>query len=199
MGWTSHLLFALMWLSFGVLHSIMARAGVKTFLQPYIGTYYRLFYNLFALAHFLLIAAMAKLWLATGAHHFQPSAWLETLMLAMQLSGGLIFAVALFHYDLGLFSGLRQIREGVANSDSQEPLSISGLHRYVRHPLYTGAHLLLWGGVNDELSLANAMWGSLYLFVGSYFEERALVREYGDTYSHYQQRVPAVVPWKGRI
>ena len=79
-----------------------------------------------------------------------------------------------------------------------EPLVTGGLHRWVRHPIYTAAFMILWGLVRDPLSLATACWGSLYLIIGTRLEESKLSRRYGEDYRRYQGRVPAFVPWRGR-
>ena len=111
--------------------------------------------------------------------------------------GAVLLVVAFRGYDLPRFIGLRQIRETDAQED--EPLRLNGLHRYVRHPAYLASFMLLWGRVGTEAQLATAIWGSLYLIIGMQFEERRLVRLYGDAYRDYQARVPQVLPWKGRV
>ncbi|MEK9679656.1 MAG: hypothetical protein VW169_14885 [Rhodospirillaceae bacterium] len=50
----------------------------------------------------------------------------------------MILLIALKTCDLGLFAGTQQLREGAAG-EWTEALVISGLHAYVRHPLYLGA------------------------------------------------------------
>ena len=42
--------------------------------------------------------------------------------------------------------------------------------------------------------LAFAVSCNVYFFIGSIFEERKLVREFGDAYRAYQQRVPRLLP-----
>ena len=79
-----------------------------------------------------------------------------------------------------------------------EPLATGGLNAFVRHPLYSGLFLVLWARVSNDLTLATALWGSLYLVIGSRFEERRLLRVYGEAYARYRAAVPAFVPWKGR-
>jgi protein-S-isoprenylcysteine O-methyltransferase Ste14 len=39
---------------------------------------------------------------------------------------------------------------------------------------------------------------SLYLYVGSLFEERRLLAEFGQAYEDYQRRVPRLMPRIGR-
>ena len=36
---------------------------------------------------------------------------------------------------------------------------------------------------------------TLYFWIGSIFEERKLVREFGDAYRAHQARVPRLFPW----
>jgi protein-S-isoprenylcysteine O-methyltransferase Ste14 len=40
---------------------------------------------------------------------------------------------------------------------------------------------------------------SVYLYVGTFFEERRLVREFGDDYRAYQRQVPRLIPWRGPV
>ena len=39
---------------------------------------------------------------------------------------------------------------------------------------------------------------TLYFYIGSIYEERRLVVEFGQTYREYQQCVPRLIPWRGR-
>jgi len=77
-------------------------------------------------------------------------------------------------------------------------LRVDGLHRYVRHPLYSAVFLVLWGAVWSPLGLMTAFFGSIYLVIGAWLEERRLIARYGDDYAAYRARVPAFIPWRGR-
>ena len=50
----------------------------------------------------------------------------------------------------------------------------------------------------DTSLLAASSVISLYFIIGSYFEEKKLVDEYGEIYRKYKHRVPALMPnpWK---
>jgi len=192
---SAHLVYALAWLSFGLVHSLLAREGVKARLAGLFGRGYRLAYNLFALAHLGAVLAVGRT--ALGAlPGFDRPTWMLVLQALMLAAGAVVLAVALRGYDLGLFAGTRQLREG--EQADQEPLRLDGLHRYVRHPLYAGGHLALWGLATSPLALATAAWASAYLIIGAVFEERALVRRYGTAYERYRRQVPAIIPWRGR-
>jgi len=192
-----HALYAGLWLSFGLGHSWLA--GGKTRLGHRLGPRYRLVYNLIALAHIGLVMGLGRL-LADGTARPLPlpdaAQW---AMDGLALGGAVLLVAALRGYDLGRFSGLAQWRHTGADFTENERLRTDGLHAYMRHPLYVGAMLLLWGLVRNELQLATALWASLYFIVGAIFEERRLIDIHGDAYRAYRARVPAFVPWRGRV
>lgn len=190
-----HLWYALAWASFGLLHSVLAARSVKARLGSLFGRAYRLAYNGFAVFHLALVWGLGRLWL-DGAPYGLPRA-AALLADAATVAGVVIVLVALLGYDRRRLLGLRQLRE--PDSDEDEPLRIDGLHRYVRHPLYSGLFLVLWGNAQSDFGLATAAWGSVYLLVGTWFEERRLIDLYGDAYLGYRRSVPAFIPWRGRL
>ena len=196
--WLDHLWYALAWAGFGALHSLLAADAVKDRLKPRFGAWYRMAYNLFATVHLAAVLALGW-WVLDGTRFEMPraAAWAQ---IAVFVAGAAIFVHALKFYDLARLGGLFQLyqaRRGREEPDD-EPLRTDGWHRYVRHPLYLGALLILWGGADDPFGLATAVWGSLYLGIGTWFEERKLLRLYGSAYADYRARVPAVLPWRGR-
>jgi protein-S-isoprenylcysteine O-methyltransferase Ste14 len=193
----AHLVYGLAWLSFGAVHSLLAGPWAKQRMEPALGAYYRLLYNLFAVVH---IGAAWTLGLAAlggfPAYMLEPP--MESALLGVSVLGWLVLVLALREYDLGLFSGLSQIRAHRRGGPPPggETLVIGGMHRFVRHPLYLGVYLILWAGAQDDFGVATAVWGSVYLALGTHLEEKKLVRLYGDTYRDYRNRVPALIPWK---
>lgn len=189
-----HLWYALAWGSFGAVHSILAAQSVKTRLDGVLGRGYRLTYNGFAVLHLGLVWWFGRSWISGRPLDLAPSVSFAGDGLA--IAGLVLIAVALSGYDRRLFMGVSQLTRTVADTD--EPLRVDGLHRYMRHPLYTGLFAVLWGQAQTEFALATAVWGSVYLLIGTYFEERRLIALYGDAYSSYRRRVPAFIPWRGR-
>lgn len=194
-----HLLYAALWLSFGLAHSLLADARIKARLKPMFRAGYRLAYNLFAVVHVLLVIG-AGWWLLGDGTAFERLGLLRALQGAASLLGAGVFVVALLDYDLGRFAGTAQLRASAEGKflDDEEALRLGALHRYVRHPIYAGAFLLLWGRIEDEFSLATALWASLYLVIGARYEERRLLARFGEAYARYRKAVPAFVPWKGK-
>ena len=109
-----------------------------------------------------------------------------------------VFAYSLRHYDTGEFLGLRQWRAAETRVEDQERLRISPLHRYVRHPWYSLALVLIWTRDMPPAFLLTAVAATLYFVLGSRLEERKLVTYYGAAYRDYRRRVPALLPLPGR-
>jgi protein-S-isoprenylcysteine O-methyltransferase Ste14 len=191
-------IYALLWLSFGFVHSLLARASSKRLLQPLFGRAYRFSYNLFSILHIGLVVIGGQLVLGANSAEFELGNAFSFLAAACQVAGIIVIVLSLTQYDLGRFAGVTQLFRGNDLSDDEEPLHITGMHRYVRHPLYMGAYLYLLGGAVSDFGLQTAIWGCLYLGIGTWFEERSLVSQYGRVYVKYKEKVPAVFPFRGR-
>ena len=104
-------------------------------------------------------------------------------------------------YDLGYLVGISQWRNYYKGKTAPPlPFACQGMLQYVRHPWYSSGLPILWtiGPITDA-SLPSRIVLSLYLVVGTLLEERKLVRELGSPYRQYQQQVPMLIPWKGRV
>lgn len=191
-------IYALLWISFGFVHSLLARASAKRILQPLFGYAYRISYNLFSALHIGLVIIGGELVLGGNSVVFEIGNELAFIATAAQWAGIVVIIFSLTQYDLGRFSGITQVISGSDMTADAEPLHTTGMHGYVRHPLYLGAYLYLLGGATSEFGMQTALWGCLYLLVGTWFEERGLVAQYGRAYEEYKQNVPAIIPFKGR-
>ena len=70
------------------------------------------------------------------------------------------------------------------------------LYKIVRHPIQTGVLIGMWAvpvSTMSHLFFAASM--TLYIFVGLYFEEKDLIREFGSTYRDYMVRVKRLIPF----
>ena len=116
----------------------------------------------------------------------------------LQITGALGLLVALLQTDIGQFLGVRQLLRylrGEPDPDPAGPFIAGGAYGVVRHPLYLFSLVFLWANpVMSLSSLALNLWVTLYFIIGSIFEERRLVYEFGDTYRQYQSRVPRLIP-----
>lgn len=192
--WQAYGLYGLVWLAFGLMHSLLAGTAPKAIFQNILGNKYRLAYNVLAIITFGLTA-----WLGLIIFHGTPDiewggrakVWLGII----GISGWVLLFIAAGGYDMRRFLGLSQAAQ---NTTDDEELRTDGLHRYVRHPLYSAVFLILIGGAWTHFGLATAIFGSLYLIAGTWSEERKLIALYGQNYIDYRHRVPAFIPWRGR-
>lgn len=192
--WQAYCVYGLVWLLFGLIHSILAGATAKKALNSTLGNRYRLAYNGLAIITFGIAA-----WIGLSVFADAPDiAWggrAKVWLGLVGVSGWILLFIAAGGYDMRRFMGIAQAAQ---NTSEDEPLRTDGLHRYVRHPLYSAVFLILIGGVWTHFGIATAIFGSLYLIIGTWSEERKLVALYGQEYDDYRNKVPAFIPWKGR-
>lgn len=192
---TADIWYAAGWLSFGIGHSWLAGAQGRALCRRLFGRGWRLGYNGIAVVHLGLVLWWGRHALSGAAFPDRPDT-LIWLQFALMIGGAAILLVAIRGYDGGRFSGLAQLRD--AEADADEALRTDGLHRYVRHPLYFGLLLLLWGAVDSRFTFDTALLATAYLWIGTVSEERKLIALYGAAYRDYRRRVPAILPWRGR-
>ena len=197
--WFNTLTLVAAWLFYFVVHSVLASLAVKKRVAarwPGFMPAYRLAFN--ALAVVLLLPIV---WIM--AAHTWPPLWqwqgvgkVATNTLSVLALAG--FAWSLKYYDLQEFLGLRQWRGHIAAPEDQEHLQISTLHRFVRHPWYFFALVLLWSRDLDTAQFVTNVMASAYLVIGARLEERKLLVYHGERYRRYMERVPGLLPlpWK---
>ena len=189
------IIYATSWLIFAALHSMLARQSVQLQIERLLGNYYRLIYNLAAVLKILIVLHIGRIWLDDTRFIFLDNNAAYFTSLAIKFLGAAVLASAIVTYDIGRFFGITQVLTGERVSSSfNEPLQRRFLNRWVRHPLYTGAFLILWGGAVSTFDIWTAIWGTLYLLIGTSFEEQKLISIYGDQYRTYQQEVPRYFP-----
>jgi protein-S-isoprenylcysteine O-methyltransferase Ste14 len=189
---TPYLLIVLTWLVFGGIHSITASTRFKKRLKvslPFMQRYYRLLYNGLSLLTFLPV-----LFALNGApvdfiSAWHGSVWGGSLVIGV---GVLLGLFALRSYNLAEFIGWPVNQAAQAGNLQQQ-----GLLRYVRHPLYSAIILVINGLIFQYPDWKHLLFGLLaflYIRIGIHFEEKKLVRTFGDAYVQYRQRTPMLVP-----
>lgn len=177
----------------GVIHSLLASTGIKDSLRRRLGDrfmkFYRLFYNLFAAFSFLPILYLMIV--LPDRILYQIPAPYDVLMRVGQGISVLLLFLAAFQTDLLSFAGLRQLFE----EETSGPLITGGLYRLVRHPLYTFSLAILWLSPRMTMNLFIVYLAlTFYVLVGIFFEERKLVRVFGDQYTSYRSVTPMLIP-----
>jgi protein-S-isoprenylcysteine O-methyltransferase Ste14 len=178
---------------YGALHSALASHTAKDLVRTRLGASatraYRLLFNI--LAGVTLLPVMAVVAFNPGSALYRVAwPWAGVLLLG-QATAVVLLLLGLRQTDVWHFLGLRQLGAGSRASR----LVVSGLYQWVRHPLYTAGLILLWlTPIMTSSLLAFNVGMTIYIWVGSRFEERRLEREFGQAYRDYRQHVPALIP-----
>ena len=188
-------LYGGLWLTFGAGHSLLASNRSKAIFDGISRGRYRLAYNVAATLHLVLVWGLGKYWLAEQSETFDRPEWLVISQHATIGVGAFVLLFSLRRYDLRRFAGIDTSRYHLSTTaNSPEPLQTTNIHAFVLHPLYLGLFCVLWGAATDEFSFATAVFASMYILAGTWFEERRLVVLYGEAYLTYKKRVPAFLP-----
>ena len=188
-------------LVYGAVHSFLASLWAKGRARCWFGALadrtYRLLYNIFAVLSFLPVLALAGL-LPDRTLYTIPIPWALITSLG-QLTAVAVLLMGLLQTDVWSFLGFRQLLQP-ATSDQPARLVLRGLYRWVRHPLYTAGLVFIWLTPVMTANLLALNTGlTIYIIVGALFEERKLLREFGQAYVDYRKRTPMLVPglvWK---
>jgi protein-S-isoprenylcysteine O-methyltransferase Ste14 len=187
-----------LWVAFFVLHSLLASLKLKKKVQslnPAFLRYYRLMFNLLAIALVLPPVWYMRAYPGVQVWSWGNLTWLSHMVFVLSV---LAFFWTLRYYDGKEFLGIRQIREHSDRLEDQEAFYISPMHRYVRHPWYTLALLIIWTRNMSESFMVSATLITLYFFIGSILEERKLLAYHGEQYQLYRKSVSGIIPlpWK---
>lgn len=182
---------------YGIIHSTLASLTWKGWVRRRVGVFrynrfYRLFFNFMAAATITPALVLVVL---------LPDEPLYTLRFPWLVLTGLIQLLAVLGLAAGVmqtgganFLGLEQLFQPEKAAQPRRFVS-GGLYRWVRHPLYFFSLLILWlFPVMSWNILAFNIGATLYLTIGSHFEERKLLIEFGERYAAYQRCTPMFIP-----
>jgi len=96
-----------------------------------------------------------------------------------------------------LHSMLKYLRMLKAVYEKRQILQRSGIHRFVRHPLYSGTFIFLIGVFSYRPYLCNLVVAGIiiaYTLAGISLEEKKLISDFGKEYKDYQKQVPGIIP-----
>jgi protein-S-isoprenylcysteine O-methyltransferase Ste14 len=184
---------------YGVVHSWLARLSVKNWFRQAFGPetdrWYRLAYNLFAVVTFLPMFILMAV-LPQKTIYIVPTPWRWVMVVgqlaALAGAGITVLQTGPFH-----FIGLSQLLTDRPTENT--PLNFRGMYRWVRHPLYFFSLIFLWlTPAMTTNTLTAYILFTLYFQIGSEYEEKRMVEEFGDVYESYRKSVPRLFPLPGR-
>jgi methanethiol S-methyltransferase len=176
-------------------HSLLIRKNIRGRLSKIIPDLY--FGAFYAITSGIALLIMILLWQRsitfTSAEGI--SYWLLRLLFILSIAGFYWGVKALGTFDP---FGVVKIKLKIWNKEPKTiPLTIKGPYRWVRHPLYFFSLIMIWAcpDLTFDRLLFDCMW-SLWIFIATMLEERDLVREFGDVYREYKNKVPMLIPYK---
>jgi protein-S-isoprenylcysteine O-methyltransferase Ste14 len=180
---------------FGLQHSVMARSGFKrgwTRLvpPPVERSVYVLFASLALILLFLFWRPLPQpLWVVDGAVGV-------ALLWGLFATGWLIVLLSTFlisHFELfGLAQVYRHMRgRAAAALRFRQPF----FYKLIRHPLYSGFVIAFWATPAMTMGhLLLALGMTVYMLIAIQYEERDLVRLFGQDYESYRRDVGMLTP-----
>jgi protein-S-isoprenylcysteine O-methyltransferase Ste14 len=188
-------LFAL----FALHHSIMARPGVKARVNRVAPP--ELERATFVWVSSVLLAVVCAAWQRIpGSVYAVPAPW-SWILYGVQIAGLGLTLRASGKLDVLELAGVRQVqtsrrlRQTAETHDGPSagalaPLQMSGPYRLVRHPVYLGWVMIVFGApVMTADRMTFAAISTVYLIVATPLEERALRQAFGESYAEYSKRV----------
>ena len=181
---------------FGIQHSIMARKWFKDFFTSYFPKPVER--STFVLISGLLLFLLVYQWQPIGGMIWKVEAGsvLYYTLYVLFFMGWAILFISTFlinHFDL---FGLRQTFLELQNKPYTElQFKVVSFYKHVRHPLYSGMLLGVWATpVMSITHLTLAIGLTIYVIIGISFEEKDLIKEFGNTYQDYKKGRPMLIP-----
>ncbi|MFO7662778.1 MAG: isoprenylcysteine carboxylmethyltransferase family protein [Chloroflexota bacterium] len=187
-----------------VVHSLTAGSRTKMFVRGKIGERayqgtYRLAYNLFSAVTLMPLFYLMMTRIPNAVLWSVPMPY-QLVNYGLQITALIGLAISLLQTDIWSFIGLRQFGRYLRGEPTPDPPSqfvFGGTYALVRHPLYLFSLIYLWSRPEMTLSsLVLCVWVTLYFWIGSVYEEKRLIQEYGADYEQYKGQVPRLLPIK---
>ena len=183
---------------FALHHSVFARERVRAWVTRHVPPgLERSFYVWIAS---VLLIAVVLLWQPVGGVAWHVEGWAWWLLHALQLWGAWLTFRSAAIIDVFDLAGVRQAGTAVAGDlplDSARGRQVSGQefkttgpYGWVRHPIYSGWFLLMFGvGTMTGTRLVFAAISCLYVLIAIPFEERSLLATTRGAYNRYVNQV----------
>ena len=194
------LIIFILFAAYAAVHTILASHRVKEEIKKSFGdliAFYRLGYNLFAIVSLYFVYELSP---KPNLIIYDLPKPYDILILIPQFAALIGLFWSFKYICIKEFLGISQIERYVqkkysSDLDEDLTLTIDGPFKYSRHPIYFFSIMfLLFRPTMDLFYLTFFLIIVAYFYVGAYFEEKKLVRVFGDIYKKYQKSVPQIFP-----
>jgi methanethiol S-methyltransferase len=166
---------------FALHHSLFARQSIKRHVARIVPD--RLVRSFYVWTASLLLLMVLACWQPIAGEAYGVTGWRAVAHAAVQVGGLWLITRSVATIDPLELAGIKP-------TSGHNALQITGPYRWVRHPLYLGWLLAVFGAAHmtaDRLTFA--VITTAYLWVAIPWEERSLLRMFGEPYARYQQTV----------
>ncbi len=173
---------------FALHHSVLARTRMRGLVRRLLPDYLeRATYTWVAS---LLFIAVCWWWQPVPGTVYRLTGFWWWAGVAVQATGVLLTQLGSSAIDPLDLAGIRQVLRAPHGTPARMPLRTTGVYALVRHPIYLGWFLLVFGTPTlTGTRLVFAAVSSLYIAIAVPWEEHALLTTFGGDYRAYQDRV----------
>ena len=139
----------------------------------------------------MLFVVVCRLWVPVAGELYSLHGILAAPGYLAQLLGLAMTVRSSARLDVLDLAGVRAVlRARRGERAAHVPLETNGLYAFVRHPLYFAWVVFVFGAPQMTMTrFVFALISSAYLAIAIPFEERSLIRTFGQSYREYQRRV----------
>ncbi len=186
---------------FAISHSVLASFKIKKIIARQVGNYmafYRLAYNFISIIIILLLYLYLP---KPDMIIYDLSYPYDIIILVPQFLSlaGLVWSLK--YIGTKEFLGIEQVKQWFNNQydsnllDEKMTLTFEGPYKYLRHPIFLfGGLFLLLRPVMGLFYLTCVICIILYIYIGSFYEEKRMTEKFGGRYIKYQKEVPGFFP-----
>ncbi len=179
---------------FALQHSLMARQPFKQWLAKLLPA--AAVRSTFVFCSSVALVLVIAFWRPIGGVIWHVEGTLAVVLTAVSAAGWVLVLASTFAIDHFELFGVKPVwRHFQGRAEAAEQFRLPKLYRVVRHPLYLGFIIAFWAAPTMTLSHAFfALGTTIYILCAIRFEERDLVRQFGEKYARYREQVPMIVP-----
>jgi len=187
---------ALLSVTFFVQHSGMIRRSFRSRFSEIVPTLY--YGTLYTVVSGIVLTIVMVFWQSSRISIYELqnlSLWLVRGLFFLAMAGSVWVVYTLQSSEL---FGVASIKAQLSGKPVRPPeFIVRGPYLWVRHPLYFFVIVMIWScpDLTVDRLVFNVLW-TIWVYLGTFLEERDLLADFGEAYREYQSRVPRLIPWK---